>query len=273
MKIIIPKEVHDKIMHFVNKADFEVSGFGKVEWDADQQAFRVLDACLLKQEGGMAHTDIDPTALSRAMYLLRNTPGHLNYWWHSHVDMPVFWSGTDMDTIRTLGRNGFIVASVFNKKDEVRSAFCCKVEVPMIGSNDHLVDEIEMEIEYDEDVALIASWNKEFDDNVVRKQYTMPDYNRQWDRPGYAGSEALTAHQQTLLPGTREFNYENERPDHVSLLDWESLCEEARMIGMDPVEYEETLRRGNDKQIKRLQKRLDKVFDTDFPGVPRGNRA
>lgn len=123
MKILIPRLVYDKVMYWVNKADFEVSGFGKVTYNIETDEYTVTDAFLLKQEGGAAHTDIDPESLGRLMYESKDAPGDLNWWWHSHVRMQAFWSGTDKETIKKIGMRGYCVATVFNQMHQTQSAY------------------------------------------------------------------------------------------------------------------------------------------------------
>lgn len=65
---------------------------------------------------------MDAASIAKAMYETRDDEGMFNFWWHSHVNMGVFWSGTDMDTIRQIGSQGFVVATVFNKKNEMLDA-------------------------------------------------------------------------------------------------------------------------------------------------------
>jgi hypothetical protein len=48
MSIEIDEFVYQKIMHWVNKSDFEVSGLGKIEVDKERNVIRVIDAILLK---------------------------------------------------------------------------------------------------------------------------------------------------------------------------------------------------------------------------------
>lgn len=120
VQLHIDNKIYQKIMHWVQKAPGEVSGLGKVSFEGG--VYRVIDAILINQENASASTDLDPASVAKAMFELRETPGHLNFWWHSHVNMAVFWSGTDMDTIRQIGQHGFLVSTVFNKKREMRSS-------------------------------------------------------------------------------------------------------------------------------------------------------
>lgn len=115
-------KANSKIKYWVGKCDKEVSGFGITIYDSTKKEFVVTDVFLIEQTVGAAHTDISPEGMAKLMYNTRNEIGSLNFWWHSHVNMDVFWSGQDMETIMKLGSNGFIVASVFNKREEIRTA-------------------------------------------------------------------------------------------------------------------------------------------------------
>lgn len=184
VKLYIPEAVYDKVMHWVKSTTIEVSGFGKVIRREDGD-FEILDAYLIKQEGGSAHTDIDGTALAKLMYTTREAPGELRWWWHSHVNMQVFWSGTDKETILELGANGWTTATVFNKREETRSALCyrahetVKTVTPWGTVEDEskdpvFIDDIDLMIlvEPKYDAETIESWNKEFTDNVTEKKWT-----------------------------------------------------------------------------------------------------
>ena len=50
MQLIIPDSIYQQVMYWVNRADFEVSGLGKVVREG-KDTFRVVSAHLLKQEG------------------------------------------------------------------------------------------------------------------------------------------------------------------------------------------------------------------------------
>lgn len=127
VNLTIDWDVYNKIMYWVRKAPGEISGLGKVLVQEDG-TFRVISACLVEQENGSASTELDGAAVAKVMYEMREQPGHLNFWWHSHVNMSVFWSGTDIDTIREVGSNGWLLATVFNKKNEMKSAFYSKAD-------------------------------------------------------------------------------------------------------------------------------------------------
>ncbi len=107
-------------MHYVHKAKFEISGFGNVE--IIKGVPTVTDIILLKQENHSTETEMDGDAVAKALYdhHVSGMEGELKFWWHSHVDMPTFWSTTDMATINELTENGWWIHGVFNKKNEYR---------------------------------------------------------------------------------------------------------------------------------------------------------
>ncbi len=157
--------VYKKVMYWVNKSSNEVSGLGKVVLDQENKVIKVIDAMLFEQENSSSTTDINAEDIAKAMYHLRNTPGELRWWWHSHVKMNVFWSPTDQDTIKELGANGWIAATVFNQREEVLSAYCqaepVQLFVPEIPTN--ILQNIPQE--------LIKAWDREYKEKVKTKTY------------------------------------------------------------------------------------------------------
>ena len=123
MRVLISPKIYAQIDHYVQNTDIEISGLGRVMKHADG-TMEVTKVYLLDQENTSATTDISAEAVAKLMFESRADAelGDLNFWWHSHVEMGVFWSGTDMATIYEFGKNGYLLATVFNKKGEYRSA-------------------------------------------------------------------------------------------------------------------------------------------------------
>lgn len=166
IRIDIP--VYQKILHWVDKSQVEISGLGKVVME--DGVFVVKSASLAKQVNTGTHTEMAGPAVAKMMYELRDEPGHLNFWWHSHCDMEVFWSGEDMATIYQIGDQGWCLATVFNHKHEYRAAYYQKGTSFMPNI---FVDEMNVTIEervnyFKED------WNTEYDAKVETKIY--PSY-------------------------------------------------------------------------------------------------
>jgi len=156
-----------KIMHWVEKAGRnEISGFGNVIKEGS--VLKVVDAILLPQKNGAAHTDIEPEAVGKAEYQLRHAKGEMRLWWHSHVEMQCFWSKTDTDTIEALGKHGWILATVFNQHWRNRSAV-------YIGSGTEVfIDDIPTRHVYAISAEQAEIWDKEFTSNVEVTVYKAP---------------------------------------------------------------------------------------------------
>lgn len=159
--------VYHKIMHWVNKAGSdEVSGVGKITKDGSK--IHVLDAILLPQKNSGGATDIEPEDLAKAEFLLKDSPGEMRFWWHSHVKMGVFWSHTDITTLELLGRHGWYVATVFNQNWERLSS------VYLGNGIDLFIDKVPTSHTFQMPEVIAAPWNAEFDKNVTVERWTGP---------------------------------------------------------------------------------------------------
>lgn len=184
MQVQIPRKVYEKIMHWINKSDKEVGGFGRVTWHPTTGVFWVEDAHLVEQEVSGATVDLDPNGVNRLAFKTRGQPGELKWWWHSHVAMSVFWSSTDKDTIKELGKHDWCAATVFNQRREFRSAVGVKREVtqgykdfftnqePQPTTSVEIIDELATFV-MDEDTD-IAAWDEEFKRCVKERSYSSP---------------------------------------------------------------------------------------------------
>lgn len=174
MKLIIKKEVFDKVMYWIDRADFEVSGLGTIEIDKDGNPV-VTDAWLLDQVGQATETDLKAEDINRLEYELyqKGIKSGLRWWWHSHVNMSAFWSGTDDKTIRELGEHGWFMHTVLNKKREYLSAMSCpyQLECPLYpGVHTYVIDKFPTEIESVMDPRA-AEWEEAYATKVKRKTY------------------------------------------------------------------------------------------------------
>lgn len=127
--IEVGDKVYKKIMHWMEKAaPNECSGFGEIVWDAERNVFIVKDAWLAEQKNTTGTTELDAESLLKLdaehdkAIAAGTREGKLRWWWHSHVNMGVFWSGTDLEAIAQLGEHGWFTATVFNLKGETKSA-------------------------------------------------------------------------------------------------------------------------------------------------------
>lgn len=227
MKVVIDRDVHQKVMFWTHRAKFkEVSGLGKIVVDREAGTLRVVSAMLLPQVNHSAHTEIDAAAVCKAMYALRDEPGDLNWWWHSHVQMPVFWSGTDKDTIKEWGDNGWVLATVFNQKGEYRSAYYSKdgMRTPL-GVQPLFLDELPTEFGQ---ISVNKDWEQSYLDNVENYKPV----------PRYSGTGYLSGPGNTVTPV-------GDSPAFQAMLTIDKLPDE-RPVGLTKREWKriKALRRG-----------------------------
>lgn len=169
MKLIISDKVKRKVTQWVHAADFEVSGLGIVEIIDDIPV--VTEVFLLEQEVSKGDTELNAEAVAKLEYEVRNMKGELRWWWHSHNTMGVFWSGTDKDTIKQLGKEDWYYHTVFNKKGEFLSAFSCKCVVPHLREQGQLTHHYEdVKTEFLGDAEFSEFCKKEYDAKVKEKK-------------------------------------------------------------------------------------------------------
>jgi hypothetical protein len=106
-----------KIQFWTDMASGEVSGMGLVK--SVNGTLEVSDVFLVKQDSSGGTTELDQLALAELIQELEMQgidSSQLKFWWHSHCDMGVFWSGTDDECIEALAPAGWVLAMVVNKK-------------------------------------------------------------------------------------------------------------------------------------------------------------
>lgn len=287
MKIVIPQLVYAKVMHWVDKANGEVSGFGTVKYNAATQSFDVVDAYLLKQEGGASHTDIDAAALAKLMYTTRNDEGDLKWWWHSHVNMDVFWSTTDTTTIKDLGKHGWAVATVFNKRHETRSAVCYVTKSDfseLVEYKDNIPTEVLSPALSEE---IIAAWDAEFTENVTENKYTPYGGNyysySDWQKEKEEARAGARTAKEKDMEWYKDYQQKNKeinsqastRAVTPTLLDTEGwdpgltgwgLMEEAATLKMAVGAYRNLLATASNETINALTRKLDTMIQGDYSG-------
>lgn len=226
-KVIIDNEVYRRIMHWINKSDHEVSGLGMVSLQPDG-ILRVIHAMLLPQVNTGTSTDIEPEDAAKMLFKCKDLPGDLRFWWHSHVNMEVFWSGTDMDTIRKIGAGGWFLSTVFNKKREMRSAFySVNGTVTPWGTHPLFQDLLDTRVEpFLEQNA--ERWDAEYAENVRARVYPSYFQRYPWDQRTTSGG---VPGDDGKLHGTGVLNpLVNRRPYGVSKKEWKKLRKEAKDV-------------------------------------------
>ena len=179
-ELVIGRNAYDMIMHYVNKTDFEVSGLGVVNLiDGIPTVTKVY---LLKQVNSPSETELDADSINEVLFRHHQSgdDGEIKFWWHSHVNMDVFWSSTDHKAIEQLTENGWFYHAVFNKKNEVRVALSNNNPVfTMVDNLDLVIDEnfvpseiLELHLQIDELMnAQKKIWDEDFDKLVTERQF------------------------------------------------------------------------------------------------------
>lgn len=107
-----------KIWNWVDLCPQEISGLGTVIVKAGE--IYVDKVFLLDQEVSATETELDPQSVVQLMNTLsREDADRLKFWWHSHVNMGVFWSGTDERCISNLLGTTMVTSVVYNKKRQL----------------------------------------------------------------------------------------------------------------------------------------------------------
>ena len=125
-EVIIPRKVYDKIIYLAQLASpNEIQLIGEVDF-IDNLYFEVRDVYVIKQRVTAGSAEFIPQELARFIADHPN-PEKLHLWVHSHVNMRAFWSETDLETIRRLGRDSWLVSIVMNLDGQMKA----RLDVPL----------------------------------------------------------------------------------------------------------------------------------------------
>lgn len=117
VQVRISPKVFSRILGYAQVCSLEISGFAGFN-----PRTKIIDNLfpLLDQECSSGETEISEEALEKLALSKWST--RANVWWHSHVNMGVFWSGQDDATIEALGRTyPWLISIVVNKKREYKA--------------------------------------------------------------------------------------------------------------------------------------------------------
>lgn len=168
MKVILSQLAAKKMKYYIDCIGYEISGIGLVE-KRENGTLYVPDIFLLKQEVTGAETDLDSTAVGEFINEKLQDPDfpveNLKLWWHSHVNMAVFWSGTDNATINRLdtdqAEENWWLSIVGNKRDERRA------RIDVYQPHRMWMDELQIEYEEEEEDPLKEQIKEEIKEKVT----------------------------------------------------------------------------------------------------------
>ncbi|HTM68766.1 MAG TPA: hypothetical protein VL426_05720 [Candidatus Binatia bacterium] len=139
--VIIPEAVWKRLMAYILACPMEVGGIGSVELVGG--SLIITDVFLLEQEVTPVKTLLDGKAVRKFVtewVRQGKDPEVLRFWWHSHADMPVFWSEIDMRTINEMSRDNYLVSLVGNHKLATRTRITSALPFPF--AFDHVPVEV-----------------------------------------------------------------------------------------------------------------------------------
>src|SRR4051812_27249037 len=105
VKCYLEEHVWHKMMGWCKAAKSEVSGMGLCK--IVKGSFVVYDVFFPLQYGSSGYTELDDRALAKlqiALYNKKIPANHFRFWWHTHYNFNVFWSGTDDGNATTLAK-------------------------------------------------------------------------------------------------------------------------------------------------------------------------
>lgn len=123
LKVFIEIPAKQKIQYYTEVCPCEISGLGLVEYQDNE--FTITDVFLVKQvtAANGSFVELDSQALNHLIYTLvreGRDPSKLKFQWHSHAHSRVFFSPTDVATIRGY-MNDFMISTVVNKARDCRT--------------------------------------------------------------------------------------------------------------------------------------------------------
>lgn len=159
VKLMIPASVEKKLNAYVQAVDSEIAGMGSVEVRDDGNVW-VTDVTIYDQEvtGGTADLSSEALAGFQTELIQKGeSPKKWVLWWHSHVNMSAYFSGTDTGTIDTSTEFDHIISLVVNKKRERR----CRIDA-------HRVNGIPMRVKHENVIVQVVKEPDERLDEIDR---------------------------------------------------------------------------------------------------------
>lgn len=143
LEIVFAHPAYRKIRAYTDLCNNEISALGSVRVDGNR--IIVEDLHLFAQTVSGTSTVLAPGDISKFIceYIkMGKDPSVLKFWWHSHVNMGTFWSGTDLNTIDGFSAE-WLLSMVCNKAGEAKLRF------DMFTPFRVCIDDMPFTVEYD----------------------------------------------------------------------------------------------------------------------------
>ena len=183
IKVFIPDNLLQQIKNYVEACSVEISGWGltrdiriKPENNIGiNHGILVEKLFLFKQKCSGGNTLIDAEEKNKLLEELGEDKKRLCFWWHSHVDMTAFWSGTDTTNMDEWETSPYLVSMVLNKKGDY------KLRYDALLPHRHHTDDVELvikptktELKVDMENSVIELFKKhgfKVNENSIRKAF------------------------------------------------------------------------------------------------------
>lgn len=119
--VFIELEAIRKIFSFATLSPGEITGWGNVERKGNH--FRISEVFILKQRARKDRVDEDPLALNEYLGNCLD-PSKIKFQWHSHGDLPVFFSSQDREIVKGYSTD-FLISMVVNR----RCDYLCRLDI------------------------------------------------------------------------------------------------------------------------------------------------
>jgi hypothetical protein len=148
-KVLFDLKAFVKIKAYINKTDKEISGLGEVEVDHQNGIIKIVNLYLLPQVCTNETTNLTKDGIAKFYddIISQNKDcSKIRLWWHSHANLPVFWSKTDSDTINDfdleIPENNWFLSIVGNREGKIK----CRLDIfqPINITTDNLPWSVEI---------------------------------------------------------------------------------------------------------------------------------
>ena len=172
MKIILSQNADNKIKHMIMAVNTEIGAMlsGRITEDGDVY---VSDVYMTKQTVSGSDVDFDQESCNIAVLSAMANDEMLIGWVHSHANMGVFWSGTDINTINKLiAFAGTFLCSIVGNRNMQFKGRIDYISTSAFGSRQEVYDDLKIEVEvpYPEDIK--NALQADIDKYVAKRVYT-----------------------------------------------------------------------------------------------------
>ena len=169
--LYIPLLSYQKIMGYADVCDTEITGFADVTFDDDRNGLVVGEVFLLEQVGAASEVEMSEESIGKFTNecMKKGMTQLPRLWWHSHVNMGAFFSGTDEQAMKDLKNESWSVALVVNKKEEMKATL-------------NLYQPVELQVTDLPVVVLYPKYGEleelrtEVEQKVTKKKFSLPAY-------------------------------------------------------------------------------------------------